>query len=219
MKILVLGGTGGVGLAFIDECLKAQHEVVVYARSPDKIPESITSHHLVSVHKGSITDADAMKSALNGVHAVISALGPSVSKGPMHPSDTPLAKAYSQLLNLMQEVGVKRLIALGTASNTDTNDKASATFWALVKGVDLFAHSAYKDVIAIGDTIRAQPELLYTLARVPILTNSPGTTFHAGYIGDGGTKAHLSRKAYAAFVVSELSKNEWIRKAPMISSE
>jgi len=219
MKVLVLGGTGGVGLAFIDECLKSQHDVVIYARSPDKIPENITSNPHVFVHKGSITDADAMKIALNGVHAVISALGPSVSKGPMHPSDTPLAKAYKLLLKLMQEVGVKRLIALGTASNPDPNDKPSVTFWTLVKGVNLFAHSAYLDVVAIGEAIRAEPELLYTLARVPILTSSSATTFHAGYIGDGGTKARLSRKAYAAFVVSELSKNEWIRKAPLISSE
>jgi hypothetical protein len=108
---------------------------------------------------------------------------------------------------------------VGTASNKEANDKSSISFWTLVSGVALFAHSAYEDVVAIGDAVRSEPELLWTLARVPILTSSNSTTFHAGYIGDHHTKAHLSRKAYAAFVVGELSKNEWIKKSPMISSD
>lgn len=238
MKVLVLGATGAMGLAIIEQTLEQGHNVVVYARSPEKLPEKISKDERVAVHKGGLTDEEALASALTDVHVVTSALGPSVSKGPLHPSGTPLAKAYILLLHLMREKDVKRLILLGeiniweclchinramsmvkgTASNKDDNDKFSLIFNSLVLGVDIFAHTAYKDIVAIGNTVRADPDVLWTLARVPILTSGDSTRYHAGYIGDGTTSAQLTRKAFAAFVVTELSKNEWIRKSPLISS-
>ena len=96
-------------------------------------------------------------------------------------------------------------------------DKFNLQFWTLVSGVAVFAHNAYKDVVEIGNTIRGDSELVWTLARVPILTSSDHRGYHAGYIGDGKTKTHLPRLAYAVFVIEELERNEWTRKAPMIS--
>jgi len=129
-----------------------------------------------------------------------------------------LAKAYAVLLRLMQGKDVKRLILLGTASNKDDNDKFSLAFKSLILGVDIFAHNAYKDIVAIGDVVRRNNDVLWTLARVPVLTNGDSTAYHAGYIADGTTTTQLNRKAYAIFMVTELSKNEWVRKSPMISS-
>jgi len=218
MKVLVLGATGGMGLAMIDQLLAEGHDVVVYARSPEKLPDTISKHERVTIVKGSLTDETTFASALTDVHGVLSALGPAVSKGPLHPSDTPLAKAYILLLRLMREKSVKRLILLGTASNKDDNDKFSLTFNSLVLGVDIFAHSAYKDIVAIGNAVRSDSDALWTLARVPILTSGDSISYHAGYIGDGKTSTTLARKAFAAFAVNELSRNEWIRKSPLISS-
>lgn len=79
MKVLVLGGTGAVGLAFIDACLAQQHKVVIYARSPQKVPQEIQDNPLVSIVKGELSDEAALKAAMTGVHAIISALGPAVS--------------------------------------------------------------------------------------------------------------------------------------------
>jgi uncharacterized protein YbjT (DUF2867 family) len=129
MRILVLGATGGIGQAIIEQCLTQGHEVVVYARSPEKLPGKITKDENVTIHKGGLTDENALASALTGVHAVSSALGPAVSKGPLHPADTPLAKAYALLLRLMREKDVKRLILLGKhprftiKSRTPTSDE------------------------------------------------------------------------------------------------
>lgn len=217
MRVLVLGGTGPVGILVIEEALVASHTVVVYARSPQKLPESITSNPNVVVVKGDLTDAEALDHALEGVHAVLSALGPAVKAGPMHPSGTPIAKGYALLIDLMQKRGIKRLIALGTASNKDPHDKFDLQFWVLVNGVATFAHSAYKDVVAIGETIRASEELVWTIVRVPIITDSKKKEYVAGYVGDGKTKAWVSRQAFATFVVLELEKNLWARKAPLIS--
>ena len=93
------------------------------------------------------------------------------------------------------------------------------TVATLVAGVALFAHNAYKDVVAIGQTIRAQPDTLqWTIARVPILTSHATKEVVAGYIGDGKVNTTLSRAGFAAFCVQQLSSNEWVNKAPLVST-
>lgn len=220
MHVLVLGGTGPCGLQLIEQALTLNHTVVVYARSPQKLPQTISSNPSVTVTVGELMDEEKLSAAMEGVHAVLSALGPAVKNGPFHPSDTPLARAYALLIKVMKARNVKRLIALGTASMKDEHDKFSLEFSVLVGGVAIFAHNAYKDVVAIGETIRAAPpeELVWTIARVPLLTEKPETDVIAGYVGDGKTRTKLSRAAFAAFVLRELEENEWCGKAPLISS-
>ncbi|TFY70106.1 hypothetical protein EVJ58_g44 [Rhodofomes roseus] len=156
---------------------------------------------------------------MRGVDAVLSALGPSTKSGPFHPSDTPLAHAYSLVIAVMKEQGVSRLIALGTASMKDEHDRFSIVFAALVSGVALFARNAYKDVVAVGEVIRTEgADLQWTIVRVPILTDNDTTEVVAGYVGDGKTKTTLARAGFAHFLVTELEKGEWCQKAPLISS-
>lgn len=137
---------------------------------------------------------------MEGVHAVVTALGPSTSltQGPFYPSDTPLANAYARLIiPVMYAHNIKRMIALGTASIKDPNDKFSAVFWGLINGVKTVAYNAYKEIVAIGETIRGEDgkELVWTIARVPLLTNSTDKDYYAGYVGDGKTSSKLSRAA------------------------
>ncbi|KAF8488907.1 NAD-P-binding protein [Gautieria morchelliformis] len=200
MHVLVLGATGEVGLLLIEYMLRDSHTVVIYARTPSKLPDRLTSNPSVTVVKGELNERDALKSSLTGVHAVVSALGPSVKKGPLHPAGTPIAKGYALLLEVMREMGIKRLILLGTASMKDPHDKFDLQFWVLVNGVALFAHNAYKDVVAIGETVRADKEVMWTIGRVPLLTDKQKDNFNAGYIGDHRTTAWLPRRAFAAFL-------------------
>ncbi|KAF7798607.1 hypothetical protein EIP86_009829 [Pleurotus ostreatoroseus] len=219
MHLLILGATGPCGQLLIQEALEAGHSIVIYARSPEKLSEEIRTNPSVTIVEGQLTDRDALSQALAGVDAVLSALGPAVKKGPLHPSNTPLAHAYSLLLEVMKEKSVNRLIALGTPSMKDEHDGFSLTFKLLVAGVGIFAHSAYQDVVAIGETIRAEGDgLAWTIARVPLLTDDPNKETVAGYIGDGKVKAKLSRPGFAAFCVKQLMSEEWVGKAPLVSS-
>jgi len=225
MRVLVLGGTGPSGQMIIRECLLADHTVVIYARSPEKLPEDIANDRTnVVIIKGSFEaeDEESLSKSMEGVHAVLSALGPptTLTKAPFHPSNTPLAHAYSRIIRIMQAHNVKRLIALGTSSIKDPNDKPSVVYQILVNGVKTLAYNAYKDMVAIGETIRSKEaqELIWTIVRVPLLTNAESKEVIVGYVGDGRIGTRLSRAGFAAFVVRELDKNEWTRKAPLISS-
>jgi len=218
MRVLILGATGAAGVLLIQEALAASHTVVVYARSPDKLAEEIRHDPRVTVHKGELDDREALSSAIMGVDAVLSALGPSVSRGPMHPKGTPLARAYSLIIELMIGHRVRRLLALGTPSITDPSDKFSLRMSIIVNGVATLARTAYEDVVAIGETIRTQGnDLDWTIVRVPLLSGANDKNLVVGYVGDGKTGIWVTRAGFASFVVQELEKNEWVKKAPLIT--
>jgi len=221
MRLLILGGTGPAGLQVIQQALAANHVLVILARSPQKLPQDIADHPSVTVIKGELTDAEAISQAVKGVHAILSALGPPtrVFTALTYPSNTPLAHAYTTVVAAMKEHDVKRLILLGTASMKDEHDHFSARFAAMVSGVAILAHHAYRDVVAIADVVRGEgQDLMWTIARVPLLTSDTKTDVVAGYIGDSKIGTTLSRAAFAAFVLKELEENQWCKKAPLISS-
>ena len=221
MRLLILGGTGPAGLQLIQQALEANHILVILARSPHKLPQDVSDNPSVTIIEGQLTDAEVISQAVKGVHAILSALGPPVGViGALtYSSHTPLAHAFSLIIAAMKEHDVQRIILLGTTSIKDENDHFSARFSALIGGVAILAHHAYRDVVAIGETVRGEgKDLMWTIARVPILTSGSGRDVVAGYVGDGKTGTTLSRAAFAAFVIKELEENQWCRKAPLISS-
>lgn len=115
MRILILGATGPVGLSLCREALLSIQDssLVLYVRSPEKVPDDLTSNSRVVVITGQLTDIDALTKAMEGIDAVCSALGPSVKKGPFHPAGEPLAHAYEGIIKAMKKHSVKRLLALG----------------------------------------------------------------------------------------------------------
>jgi putative NADH-flavin reductase len=221
MRVLILGATGAVGILLIREALSRSHTVVIFARSPEKLPTDISNNRAIVIIKGQLSDSDGLSKAMEGVDVVVSALGPTVRNGPFHPTGTPLAKAYSLILEIMHKHTVNRLVALGTTSIKDSNDKFNYQFWFLINSIAIFARTAYKDIVTVGNVIRAEGEKMdWTLVRVPILGNEEKKEFVVGYVGDGKTTAWLTRSALATFMVNEAEKtdSEWTRKAPLLSS-
>lgn len=119
MRVVVVGATGPVGIHVMRTLLAAGHDVIIYARSPGKIPQDIIANERVAVIHGDLEDVAALTSAIVGADAVISALGPAVRHGPFHSAGNPLAHGYERIVQVMSSNGIRRLIALGTASIKD----------------------------------------------------------------------------------------------------
>lgn len=78
MRILVFGGTGPTGIQVIRHCIRVLHSctIVVFVRSPEKLPVDISSNPFVVVIAGQLDDVDALSKAMEGpVTTVISTLG------------------------------------------------------------------------------------------------------------------------------------------------
>ena len=217
MRFLILGATGASGILLVQKTLELYPEatIVIFARSPDKLPGDIAHHPSITLIKGELTDLDALSKAVQNVNVVLSALGPLAN----HPPGNIIATFYGHLIDLMTKHNIKRIIVLGTASISDPKDKFSLVFKLIIAGVRLAAYNAYMDIVAIGEVIRTKGDALdWTIVRVPVLTNNESEEVVAGYVGDGKTGFTLSRKAYAAFTVHEVENMEWIKEAPLISS-
>lgn len=217
MRVLVLGGTGAIGQLLIQELLKStDYEVVVYARSPQKLPDSISKHPRVIIKEGGLTEAPKLAHALEGVSAVLSALGPPVS--PFQPPGTPIANGYATLIDRMTDAGITRLIVLGTASMADNaHDKFDSVFFTAKQSIRFLTPRAFKEVIKIQEIVTKEEALEWTIARVPFLSDGETSEYQVGYLGDGKRNTTLPRKAFAAYIVDELKDKKWVKKLPLIS--
>ncbi|KDQ11596.1 hypothetical protein BOTBODRAFT_453510 [Botryobasidium botryosum FD-172 SS1] len=217
MKLLTLGGTGPSGLEIIDAALARSHSLVVFVRSPQKLPEKVHAHPDVTVVQGSIHDYDALFAALDGVDAVVSTLG----GVPFQKNDLPIKRGYECVIKAMKARGIKRIVLNGTVAISDPeNDRRSVKAMLNVGAVHLLVHSMYVDVVACGKLFMSEAAegLDWTILRVPVLNNGPRTEVIAGYVGDGKVGWSLSRSDIGWFFVNEVESGQWIRKLPMISS-
>jgi len=217
MRFLILGATGPSGILVVQKTLELYPEatILIFARSPDKLPQDIAQNSAITIVKGELTDLDVLSTAIQGVNVVLSALGPLTT----HPPGNIIATFYSHLVDIMTKHNIKRIIVLGTPSISDSKDKFNFIFKLLTAAVRFLAPNAYLDIVAIGEVIRTKGDALeWTIVRVPVLTNKESEEVVAGHIGDGKTGTYLSRKAYAAFTVHEVENMEWINESPLISS-
>jgi putative NADH-flavin reductase len=114
MKLLIVGATSPNGLEITRKALYEGHQVNIIVGSPDKLLDDITDK--VNVFYGDLTDESTMLSSMDGVHAVISTLGPLVGK---HPAGLPITHGYRLLMDCMRRKGICRLLALSTPSLAD----------------------------------------------------------------------------------------------------
>ncbi|KAF9050073.1 NAD-P-binding protein [Panaeolus papilionaceus] len=221
MRFLILGSTGPSGVALTRKTQEVYPDstIVLYVRSPEKIPEDLRNSANITITKGTLEDLDSFMPALEGVDTILSALGPLGPTAKGSATNQPITTFYGHLIDFMHQRGIKRFICLATASVTDTNDKHSLKYSAIVTAVKVGANYAYKEIVGMGEVVRTKgKDLEWTIVRVPFLTNGDSEEYVAGYIGDGKVGVTLSRKAYAAFVVEEVGKRAWVQAAPMLSS-
>ena len=109
MRVLVVGGTGRVGRRVVAGLREADHEPTVFARDTSTVPEGIRAV------AGDVRDRDAVREALDGHDAVVSALGtpPDGDVG-----DT-LSRGTETLVAAMRDAGVERLVAVAAAGVLD----------------------------------------------------------------------------------------------------
>ncbi|MCF4120539.1 SDR family oxidoreductase [Antribacter sp. KLBMP9083] len=104
MKFLVLGATGATGGLFIDKALENDHDVVAYARNPDRL----APRPGVTAVGGDVRDADGLAKAMDGVDAVVSTLGLGRAKDP----DDLILDSTRAIVDAAGRVGVRRVLIM-----------------------------------------------------------------------------------------------------------
>ncbi|KAH8547914.1 NAD(P)-binding protein [Umbelopsis sp. PMI_123] len=213
MRLLIFGATGPTGREIIRKALASNCQVNVMVRNPGKLPDDVKND--ITVFKGELTDKETILASMDGVDAIISALGPLVG----HPSGLPITKGYQVILDCMRERGIRRLIALSTPSFVDEeNDRFSLWIKLMRLAIKSFVNEAYLEIIATSQLIANQDDLDWTIFRVGVLKDSDHESgnLKAGYAGEAGM--NLYRKDIAKFCIDEVSENKWVHKMPILWS-
>jgi uncharacterized protein len=110
-KILLIGASGFVGTAILNEALDRGHQVMAVVRHPEKIK---TSHKNLEVKQGDVSSAKTVSELCNGVDAVISAYNPGWTNPDIAVETT---RAYKAIIKGVRKAGVKRLLVVGGAGS------------------------------------------------------------------------------------------------------
>jgi nucleoside-diphosphate-sugar epimerase len=167
MQTTVFGATGGIG-RHVDQLLTAGHDVVAYARNPDKIHRR--DPHL-RVITGELTDTDRITDAVHGSDAVISALGPSLKRGA---TGTPVADGTRTIINAMDTTGVRRFIGLATPSIPDPRDQPTLKARVLPMMAKVLFPHALAELRGMTQAV-TDSDLDWTIGRITNPTNKPAT--------------------------------------------
>jgi len=110
MKIALIGATGFVGSATLQELVRRGHQVVAIVRHPEKVPAEAG----VTAVQADVNSPDAVAAAVRGSDAVISAFNP----GWDHPDLYNAFMAGSQAITVgTAQAGVSRLLVVGGAGS------------------------------------------------------------------------------------------------------
>ncbi len=108
-KIVLIGASGFVGSAILNETLNRGIKVTAVVRNPENLQNSNPD---VTIVKADVSDADKVAEICKGADAVISAYNPGWTNPEIY--DLTL-KVYPQILEGVKKAGVKRLLIVGGA--------------------------------------------------------------------------------------------------------
>lgn len=209
MKIIIFGATGGIGQHVVKYAIAKGHEVTVYVRNPEKIKSD-----KVKIIEGELSNYNKIREALVNQEAVIWCVGiPMKRKYDKMES----LEGHKNLINAMNECGVKRLVDWGTPSVPFEKDKRS--FITVVPGImaGIALTRAKEEMVAIAKLI-SDADIDWTMVRFMSPNNSKYKgTVKVGY-GDIKMSMGVSREDIAAFMVEQLESDKFIKSMPIIGS-
>ena len=119
MKIGLIGATGFVGSAILQEGLNRGHEVTAIERDPEKL----TAQPKLHPKKGDVYNKDELAGLIAGHDAVISAFNPGWKDPEIYEHQIKGARA---IIDAVKQAGVKRLLFVGGAG-----DRALRRSWPI----------------------------------------------------------------------------------------
>lgn len=200
-NVTLIGASGFVGTALLNELLARGHKVTAVVRNPEKI--NVSNPNLIIV-KTDVSDTDALTEACKGKDAIISAYNPGWTNPHIY-EDT--LRNYPLILQAAKQSGVSRLLCVGGAGTL---------FCA--PGLRVVDSGAIPDAIMGGvkslgefylNTLMNEKDIDWVFFS-PAGTLEPGKRtgkFRLGkddLIVDENGKSHISVEDYAMAMVDEL---------------
>ena len=180
--------------------------------------------------EGDMESRDALSSAMAKSNAVISLLGPDVSRD-RGIDPTKFASYYgSCVVPLMRQHGVRRILVMGTLSIRLPEDRWTLFQSMVVALMRTLSKNLYHTIHNIKSTFENEAsDLDWTIFRIAMIPGESdeaswrrdrdeGEVF-AGMIGEKGWTRSIKRAALARWLVDAVESNDgaWMRKLPALA--
>lgn len=209
MKLLVFGGTGLTGGLVVEMALEQGHHVVVLTRDASRFSNR---NQNLEVIEGSATSQSDIEKALRDVDAVIHCLG--IGGKGKGSATTVVSDSVKAALAAMKSTGVKRIICM---SNVGAGRSGTWFYNRVVVPVFL---RWLKPIIADKDRMEGLLKvsgLEWTSVRLPNIVDGPARPIQASESGKG-IGISITAASTAAFLLQQISDNQWLHKSPSISN-
>jgi putative NADH-flavin reductase len=204
MKVAVFGATGGTGRQIVEQALSQGHEVVALVRDPAKL---LLQHDHLALVVGDVLDRDAVDRTVAGADAVFVSLGNTANN-----PDMVVSQGTAVIMAAMSAAGVKRLIVVSSLGVGDSKEQVPLFFKAIIATA---LRKAFQDKEAQEKLVMAS-ELDWTIIRPGGLTDGPATgAYRAGM--DRSIGGQIARSDVAAFALTQLTGEDYLRKTPAIA--
>jgi putative NADH-flavin reductase len=208
MRITVFGATGRTGRPLVRQALDRGHDVVAFARSPEKL--NVVDEALTIV-EGDAYSGDGVTEAVAGSDVVVSVLG-QTSDGP----DDLLAVAGDHILGALAETGVDRLVTLVGAGVREESESVSFSGKVMGTVLKFVAREVLADAETHVERVRSS-DTRWTVVRAPRLTSGEGTgEYRAGDIELGFDS--ISRADTAQFILDVVEDDQFVHELPKVGS-
>ena len=208
MKLLIIGASRGIGEKLLAIALKEKFEVTVLARNPQKIK---LEHPNLSVIKGDILDATAVKLAVEGQNAVCLCIGIPPTQKPVDVFSKGTANVLAAIDNNSETI----LLAVTGVGAGDSKGHGGFLYDNIIN--PLLLKSVYADKDRQEALIRAS-SCKWIIVRPAMLSNGKMTGNYKVINNLAGVTAKkISREDVADFMLNELKHPSCIHKAPLIT--
>jgi putative NADH-flavin reductase len=207
-NIVVFGAAGRTGQLIVDEALRAGHRVTAAVRTPEKFPAT-TANPRLRVVRADIRDAHSLPGVIRGHDAVVSAIGPTGRKALGLYSDGARAAVAA-----MRSTGVDRYLAITSVGVRPDDPHHSWWYRNLIRPI---GKDIYADMSLMEDILRAT-DLDWTFVRPTYLQDREPTGAYR--VADNSTPENgwkITRTDVARFIVEELDRRQWSRRAPSLA--
>jgi putative NADH-flavin reductase len=213
VNVTVFGATGAIGSLTVAELLDRGHSVTAYARHPGKVPASWGDR--VRVVVGEMSDKEAIDSAVAGADAVISALGPALTRDEQ---GHPLTEGTRHLHDAMQRHGVRRYVCHATPAVWDPQERPTWQTRLIRFLPKTFGRRAYEEIRGMTDPVMASG-LDWTIVRFIRPTHEAKKgRMRSGFFATDRIGFSVTRADIAAFTAAQVDDDTYVRRAPAISN-
>lgn len=208
MKILILGGSHGIGLELARQALEEGHHVTILARHPEKVG---FRHDHLTIQKGDSTRPEDVERAVADQDAVVSTLGTKPTRKPVKL----FSESARNTVEALRKRGRKPLIHVTGIGTGDSRGHGGFLYDRIVQ--PLLLKTTYEDKEREEEILR-KSGLDWTVVRPGFLTNGPRTGKFKVVTDMRGVKAgKISRADVAGFILGQLKTPAYRGQAPLVT--